>query len=204
MADVQQGLRDAITRLKDAITESRKDGVGINKERIAAQTDMLQKQQRVQKMDRSDPARTQALKEFQEAKAKFEELQQQYDFRKNKTDELVEKEAQYTKALNNKTYERPTSYNAGVENAVWESAVKQGNGTVKSPSGVEIKPGDTWVMGHKPGWEFWKHQVSAARRGITREQFLKEFNESKNYRPETAADNGSHRFEAPDNISYWP
>ena len=204
MADVQQGLRDAITRLKDAITESRKDGVGINKERIAAQTDMLQKQQRVQKMDRSDPARTQALKEFQEAKAKFEELQQQYDFRKNKTDELVEKEAQYTKALNNKTYERPTSYNAGVENAVWESAVKQGNGSVKSPSGVEIRPGDNWVMGHKPGWEFWKHQVSAARRGITREQFLKEFNESKNYRPETAADNGSHRFEAPDNISYWP
>ena len=204
MADVQQGLRDAITRLKEAITESRKDGVGINKERIAAQTDMLQKQQRVQKMDRSDPARTQALKEFQEAKAKFEELQQQYDFRKNKTDELVEKEAQYTKALNNKIYERPTSYNAGVENAVWESAVKQGNGTVKSPSGMEIKPGDNWVMGHKPGWEFWKHQVSAARRGIAREQFLKEFNESKNYRPETAADNGSHRFEAPDNISYWP
>ena len=205
MSDAQQGLRDAIVRLKEAITQNRKNATEINKARIKAQADMLRKQQRVLGMERSDPARAQALKEFQNAKAKFDELQQQYDFRKSKLDELAERETQFKEALNNKNYQRPTKYNDGIRDAAWDSAPKQGNGSVKSPGGAEIMPGDAnWVMGHKYGWEFWKHQVSAARRGITREQFLKEYNDSTKYRPETAADNGSRIFEAPDNINYWP
>ena len=54
---------------------------------------------------------------------------------------------------------------------------------------------DPWVMGHKPGHEFRKHVESAARRGISREQFVKEYNEAHQYRPETDADNSSHLYE---------
>jgi hypothetical protein len=32
---------------------------------------------------------------------------------------------------------------------------------------------DPWVMGHEPGFEFWKHQRSAAERAISREQFIR-------------------------------
>jgi hypothetical protein len=50
-------------------------------------------------------------------------------------------------------------------------------------------------MGHKPKYEFWKHQRSAAERGISREQFLNEYNDAKNLRPETKKDNESHLYE---------
>jgi hypothetical protein len=204
LEDARQGLRDAMTRLEAAIEAGRENLTEINKEKITAQREMLAAQKRVQGMNRSDPMRADALAEFQKAKIKFEELQAQYDFRKSKLDELLERKAQYAKALNDKTYERPGKYNAGVEDAVWEQALAEGGGVVKSPSGKVIGPNDPWVMGHKPGFEFWKHQVSAARRGLSRDQFLREINDPSKYRPETVADNSSHRFEAPDHIDLWP
>ena len=52
-----------------------------------------------------------------------------------------------------------------------------------------------WDMGHKPGYEFWKHQESAQQRGITREQFVDEHNNPDNYRPELSSTNRSRQLE---------
>ena len=50
-------------------------------------------------------------------------------------------------------------------------------------------------MGHKPGSEFRKHQIDAAKRGIGRKTFLDEHNKPGNYRPETQNTNRSHALE---------
>jgi len=56
--------------------------------------------------------------------------------------------------------------------------------------------------GHKPGYEFWKHQESAQGRGISREQFINEYSNAAHYRPELPSSNQSHRLEAPDDLYY--
>ena len=50
-------------------------------------------------------------------------------------------------------------------------------------------------MGHKPGFEFRKHQQSAKDRQINRKQFLNEYNNPSHYRPELPSSNRSHRGE---------
>jgi hypothetical protein len=81
---------------------------------------------------------------------------------------------------------------------VWEAAVKDSSkrgdgGIVRDPlTGKEIKFTDDWHMGHKPGYEFWKHQQSAAQRGITREQFLDEYHKPEHFRPELPKSNVGH------------
>lgn len=57
-------------------------------------------------------------------------------------------------------------------------------------------------MGHKPGFELWKHQRSAAMRRISRSQFLDEFNTPSHYRPESQGANRSHLGQAPSEIYY--
>ncbi len=52
-----------------------------------------------------------------------------------------------------------------------------------------------WDMGHKLGYEFTKHQKSAEQQGISREQFLDEYYDAKNYRPELPGSNRSHKGE---------
>ena len=97
-----------------------------------------------------------------------------------------------TKALNSETYRRPTRYRAGVPEKVWENA-KGPDGIVRDPlTKNPMKFDEPWEMGHKPQHEFWKHQVSAAERGISREQFLDEYNDPNDYRPETPETNSSH------------
>ena len=59
-------------------------------------------------------------------------------------------------------------------------------------------------MGHKPGFEFWKHRLSASNRGINRNQFLDEHNDPAHYWPELPASNRSHRGEAPPDEYYGP
>ena len=54
---------------------------------------------------------------------------------------------------------------------------------------------EPWDMGHKPGYEFWKHQKSAKERGISRKQFLDEHNNPEHYRPELPSSNRGHRGE---------
>jgi hypothetical protein len=94
-----------------------------------------------------------------------------------------------------KTYERPSGYRKGVREEAWERA-KGPDGKVRDPgTGREMKFDEPWDMGHKPGYEFRKHQQSASERGIDRKQFLDEHNKPEHYRPELPASNRSHKGE---------
>lgn len=93
-------------------------------------------------------------------------------------------------------YKRPSKFRKGVRDEVYENAKKDGK--VTSPDGKEIKPGDKWDMGHKPGQEFRKHQQSAAERDLSRKEFLNEHNNPQHYRPETPSYNRSHQGEIKD------
>ncbi len=145
-------------------------------------------------MPRENPSRKKLIKQFQAAQTKLKELKARQEHRNfiNRLNRATERKLK--KALDAKTYERP-SFREGIREKVWEYALKEGKGKVLSPSGKEIKPGDPWVMGHKPKYEFWKHQRSAAKRGISREQFIKEHNDSRQYRPEMPKDSESHFYE---------
>ena len=95
-----------------------------------------------------------------------------------------------------KTYARPSSYRKGVREKTWANA-KSKSGTVRDPqSGRVMNPNKKWDMGHKPGYEFRKHQQSAMDRKLTRKEFLDEHNNPKHYRPETPATNRSHELES--------
>jgi hypothetical protein len=88
-------------------------------------------------------------------------------------------------------------FRKGVRAKVFESA-KGPDGKVRDPlTQKEIKFTDDWDMGHKAGYEHWKHQQSAEARGLTREEFLDEYNEPEHYRPELPSSNRSHAAEAP-------
>jgi hypothetical protein len=94
-----------------------------------------------------------------------------------------------------KTYERPFHFRKGVREKVWEAA-KGRDGKVRDPlTGREMKFDEPWDMGHKPGYEFRKHQQSAMDRGLSRKEFLEEYNNPEYYRPELPGPNRSHRGE---------
>jgi Domain of unknown function (DUF4150)/HNH/ENDO VII superfamily nuclease with conserved GHE residues len=100
-----------------------------------------------------------------------------------------------------RTYSRP-GFRKKTKEDVWNNA-KDKDGKVRDPkTGKEIKPGEKWDMGHKDGYEFAKHQESAQARGISREQFINEYNNPSHYRPELPISNQSHSLEAPPNIYY--
>lgn len=67
-----------------------------------------------------------------------------------------------------------------------------------------MKFDDPWDMGHKPGYEFRKHQKSARERGISRKQFLNEYNNPNHYRPELPSSNRSHKLEDGSNLYLGP
>ena len=92
-------------------------------------------------------------------------------------------------------YSRPTHWRSGMRDAVWENA-KNEHGRVRDPvSGKFMSKDKPWHMGHKPGYEFRKHQDSAERRGISREKFLDEYYNSDHFRPELPESNMSHKGE---------
>ncbi|MFI8709573.1 HNH/ENDO VII family nuclease [Bacillus sp. NPDC077411] len=92
-----------------------------------------------------------------------------------------------------KTYERPSGYRKGVRDTAWDNA-KGKDGQVRDPETKEIMYKDEpWDMGHKPGYEFRKHQKSAEERGITRKQFLDEHNNPDHFRPELPSSNRGHK-----------
>jgi RHS repeat-associated protein len=103
------------------------------------------------------------------------------------------------------SYERG-SFRKGTRAAVWEEAVRNSpDGVVRDPNtGIELKPGDPWDMGHRPGYEFRKHQESARLRGISRKAFLDEYNDPIHYRPEHPPSNRSRRHEGPDDWYIGP
>lgn len=92
-------------------------------------------------------------------------------------------------------YSRPTGFREGVRDKVWENA-KDAHGRVRDPvTGRYMSKEQPWDMGHKPGYEFRKHQESARERGISREQFIDEYNNPEHYRPELPSSNRSHKGE---------
>ena len=99
-------------------------------------------------------------------------------------------------------YERPSGYRDGVRQETWDIAASESiDGKVRDPlTGEELSPDEPWDMGHKPGYEFRKHQRSAAERGISRTQLLDEHNTPSHYRPESISTNRGHAGEAPDDV----
>ncbi|WDY56481.1 GH-E family nuclease [Pseudomonas sp. PSKL.D1] len=100
-------------------------------------------------------------------------------------------------------YRRGT-FRKGVREKVWENA-KSPEGLVRDPLTKTImnnsKP---WDMGHKPGYEHWKHVRSAEARGLNRKEFLDEFNQVGHYRPELPSSNRSHRGELKSDLYLGP
>ncbi|MBQ6640845.1 MAG: HNH/ENDO VII family nuclease [Saccharopolyspora sp.] len=96
-----------------------------------------------------------------------------------------------------RTYKRPSGFRKNVRDTVWNDAEKAApDGQVRDPSSNEvISKEEPWHMGHRPGFEFRKHQSSAEERGITRKQFLDEHNNPDHYRPEKPQHNSGHRGE---------
>lgn len=94
------------------------------------------------------------------------------------------------------SYERPTHYRSGLRDEVWENA-KDEHGRVRDPvTGRYMSKDQPWDMGHKPGYEFTKHQESAKGRQISRQEFLDEYNNPDHYRPELPSSNRSHKGES--------
>jgi uncharacterized Zn-binding protein involved in type VI secretion len=95
-------------------------------------------------------------------------------------------------AAEKELYSRPSGYRQGVRDKVWESA-KGPDGNVRDPLTNRIMDkNEPWDMGHKPGYEFRKHQQSAAERGVDRRTFLDEHNTPDHYQPERPSSNRSH------------
>ena len=93
------------------------------------------------------------------------------------------------------SYERPSGFRKGVRDKVWENA-KNSNGDVIDPvTNRVMNKSEPWDMGHKPGYEFRKHKQSAENRGISRKEFLDEYNNPEHYRPELPSSNRSHKGE---------
>ena len=99
------------------------------------------------------------------------------------------------KANAKKNYSRPGHWRSGMRDEVWENA-KDKHGRVRDPNtGRYMSKDQPWDMGHKPGYEFRKHQKSAEERGIDRKQFLDEYFKTEHYRPELPESNRSHKGE---------
>jgi hypothetical protein len=101
-------------------------------------------------------------------------------------------------------YSRPSDFRKGVRDQVYDDATEESTKVARDPvTGKFIGRDSNWDMGHKPGYEFKKHQQSAKERGISRSEFLDEHNEPSHYRPELRSSNRGHKGEAPDNIDLW-
>jgi hypothetical protein len=93
------------------------------------------------------------------------------------------------------SYDRPSAYRKGIRDKVWNDAIGT-DGYVRDPqSGSIMNENEPWHMGHRPGYEFRKHQRSSEARGISREQFIDEYNNPASYRPELPVSNLNHRGE---------
>jgi hypothetical protein len=69
------------------------------------------------------------------------------------------------------------------------------NGKVYDPSGIEIKPGDPWQLGHVPGEKFTDSQERAYYDGWDSQTWRDYQNDPDIYRPELPWSNVSHLYE---------
>ena len=90
------------------------------------------------------------------------------------------------------TYKRPSHFRKGIRDQVWENAKNAEGKVIDRVTGREIHKNEPWDMGHLDKHEFWKHQIDAQNRGISRKQFLDEYNDPAIYRPELPSSNRSH------------
>lgn len=101
-------------------------------------------------------------------------------------------------------YERPSGFRTGVRDTTWNNAQSSSiDGVVRDPlTGQQMSPTEPWDMGHRFGFEFWKHRISSAQRGIGRTQFIDEYNNPNHYQPELPSSNQGHQGEAPPDVYY--
>jgi hypothetical protein len=194
--DPQQGVKDAITRADQRIAAGRVEIDNYNTKIATAREKANTLRENLKNTPRGDPGREKAVRDLKQAEKKVDELVAQRDegpIARNQADQVTKIRLQ--KALDEQTYARPP-WRTDMRQKVWDNAMKEGNGKVLSPSRKQLQFEDDWVIGHKPKYEFRKHQESAAKRGISREQFRDEYNrDAKHYRPETTADNSSRKYE---------
>ena len=98
---------------------------------------------------------------------------------------------------------RPPRYRTGVVNDVWEAAKKKSpDGKVRDPNtGEELFWDKTknrdgqWEMGHKPEQSYDQLKQRFIDGEISRKQFLDEYNNPANYRPEARSPNRSRKYD---------
>ena len=95
---------------------------------------------------------------------------------------------------------RPSFRKNQVED-VWENAKDTSTGKIYDPSGIEItwdknepRKGQ-WDMGHIPGEKYSEMHKLYMDDIISKDEFLKWYKDSKNYRPELPSTNRSHKYE---------
>jgi hypothetical protein len=96
---------------------------------------------------------------------------------------------------------RPERFRKGVVEKVWENA-KDANGKVYDPNTLQelhwnssIKRNEQWDMGHLPGKSYDQLKQRFLNGEISRKQFLDEYNNPANYRPEAPSPNRSRRYQ---------
>ena len=104
-----------------------------------------------------------------------------------------------------KPYSNPKNrpaYKEGQVDDVWDKA-KQPDGNVYDPNTGEKLEWDKsksragqWDMGHNTGKEYRKSHQDYIDGKITKEEFLKEYRDPNNYKPEAPSANRSGQFEA--------
>ena len=93
------------------------------------------------------------------------------------------------------------SYGKTQVDDVWNAKVDQQTGTVRDPSGADITWDRTmprkgqWDMGHIPEQKYSDMHGRYMRGEISKEDFLKWYRDSANYRPELPSTNRGHMFE---------
>ncbi|MFV3383182.1 HNH/ENDO VII family nuclease [Pseudomonas sp. NY15354] len=99
---------------------------------------------------------------------------------------------------------RRGKFHKGVREEVWNNA-KNSEGVVRDPvTNTVMSKNEPWDMGHKPGYEHWKHVRSAEQRGLARKEFIDEFNQAGHYRPELPSSNRSHAGEIKSDLYLGP
>jgi len=82
-----------------------------------------------------------------------------------------------------------------VRDEVEVAAPKAADGRLIDPN--TLLPTDNPVLGHKPGYEFWRLKAAAEAEGISQQLFNETLNNPEFYQIEDATSNASHQFEEP-------
>jgi hypothetical protein len=93
-----------------------------------------------------------------------------------------------------KTLYPRVKHRKGLRDEVWERSKAQ-DGKVYDPSGQEIKPGDPWEMGHKPGHQLPDDRKRAYDDGWDSKTWRDYQNDPDIYRPELPRTNSGHEHE---------